>query len=328
MKTRYRAVTAILIVLSAVALYIPSAEAKETVPEKIVVTVNGTNITQSEIDADIEQKLAGAPAQMPPEQLAQIREQMQEKAVDNFITRTVLAQECEKEKITVTPLEVDGALAEMSKNLPKGMTLEDALKAGGLTRDSLEKDISFGLRVNKLIEANVQLPPPPSEADLKAFYEQNKQSFEVQESVQARHILVKSSRDDDPETRAEKKAHAEALRTQLVKGADFAKTATENSDCPSKSRGGELGSFERGRMAKEFEDAAFSQKAGEIGPVVETKFGYHIILVEKHNPAGNKTFEEGRDQIRQHLEQKNKNMVVREYIDGLKSRATIVYPKK
>ncbi len=128
--------------------------------------------------------------------------------------------------------------------------------------------------------------------------------------------------------KAEKKARAEKLREKLVNGADFAKTAAESSDCPSKNEGGELGSFGRGRMAQEFENAAFSQEVGEIGPVIETRFGYHIILVEKHTPASRKTFEQGKDQIKNHLEQKNKNMVVREYIDGLKSTATIVYEKE
>ncbi len=81
-------------------------------------------------------------------------------------------------------------------------------------------------------------------------------------------------------------------------------------------------------MVKGFEDAAFSQKVDELGPVVETRFGYHIIQVTAHNPASQKSFIEVKDQIKKHLEQNNKNMAVREYIEGLKDKATIVYPKK
>ena len=128
--------------------------------------------------------------------------------------------------------------------------------------------------------------------------------------------------------RAEKKARAEELRKQPVNGSDFAKTAAENSDCPSKNKGGSLGSFQRGRMAKAFEEAAFTQKVNEIGPVVETQYGYHIIKVQDHTPPNQKTFEEVKDQIRNHLVQKNKNMAVREYIESLKSKATIVYAEQ
>jgi len=328
MKTSYYHVAASLIVMIAVSLWVPFAQAQDAKSEQIIVTVDGTKITQAEIDADIQQRLAGAAGKMPPEQLAQVKARMQEKTLDNFIARTLLAKECDKKNIASTPEEVDAALDEMRKSLPEGMTLEEALKAGGINLESMKSDISFGLRVTKLIEANVPVPPAPTDADVKAFYEQNKKSFEVQESVQARHILIKSSRDEDKKVRTEKRARAEKLREQLIKGADFATIATENSDCPSKNQGGNLGSFERGRMAKEFEDAAFSQKVDEIGEIIETRFGYHIIQVQGHTPASQKTFDEVQGQIKKHLEQTNKNLAVRDYIEDLKSKATIVYDKK
>ena len=140
MKTRYLHAAASLIALTAVTLWIPSVSAKDSKTEQqIVVTINGTTITQGEIDADIQQKLAGAEGKMPPEQLEQIKKTMQEKAVDYYITKTVLTQECAKNKITVSPEEVDTALDEMRKSLPENVTFEDALKASGITLESLKQ---------------------------------------------------------------------------------------------------------------------------------------------------------------------------------------------
>jgi peptidyl-prolyl cis-trans isomerase C len=329
MKTRYLYAVASLIALTAVTLLIQPASAKDSnTEENIVVTINGTTISQAEIDADIQKKLAGAEGKMPPEQLEQIKKTMQEKAVDYHVTKTLLNQECAKNKITASPEEVETALDEMRKSLPENVTFEDALKASGITLEFLKNDIAFKLMVNKLFEANVKEIPSPTDAQIKEFYEQNSKSFEIPESVEARHVLIKCSKDEDQKVRAEKRARAEELHKQLVKGADFAKIAAENSDCPSKNQGGSLGSFERGRMVKEFEDAAFSQKVMEVGPVVETSFGFHIIQVQAHTPASKKNFEEVKEQIKTHLEQQNKNAAVRDYIEKLKSKATIVYAKK
>ena len=64
---------------------------------------------------------------------------------------------------------------------------------------------------------------------------------------------------------------------QLNKGASFSKLAFERSLCPSKKRGGDLGTFGRGQMVREFESAAFALKKGEISQPIKTKFGWHII---------------------------------------------------
>jgi parvulin-like peptidyl-prolyl isomerase len=102
-------------------------------------------------------------------------------------------------------------------------------------------------------------------------------------TVRARHILVKAAENDGDAARAESKRVAEQIRKQIVDGAGFADMAAKHSDCPSKQKGGDLGSFGRGQMVKPFEDAAFSQKENAIGPVVETSFGYHIIqVIERH----------------------------------------------
>ncbi len=326
MKCKCLNAAAVMFILAATTSCGTAPDVREPSSQQtILVTVNGTAITQEEIDAEIEKKTAGASDKMAPEQLAQIKARMQEKAVENFIAKTVLTMECERNDISASPQEIDAALDEMTKTLPEGMTLQDALNAGGMTLDSLKNDIAFSLRVNKLIEANVDTITPPAEAEILQFYEENKNSFKTPESVQARHILIKASKDDDAATRAKKRTRIEALRIELINGADFATIAAQNSDCPSKSRGGNLGPFGRGRMVKEFEEAAFRQPLQEIGPVVETSFGFHIIQVQARTSAGQRPFDEVKDQIRTHLEQKNKNIAVRDYIEKLKSEATIVY---
>jgi peptidyl-prolyl cis-trans isomerase C len=96
-------------------------------------------------------------------------------------------------------------------------------------------------------------------------------------------------------------AHIEKIREQVTasQGKDFEKVAAEVSDCPSKAKGGKLGILSRGQAVKPFGDAAFNQKVGEVGPVVETQFGYHVIEVIDHMDASKAPLSEVKEKIAQ-----------------------------
>lgn len=100
------------------------------------------------------------------------------------------------------------------------------------------------------------------------------------ETVRASHILLMyqgSSRSSATRSKAEAQTKINELATQIAGGADFAQLAKDNSDCPSKAKGGDLGQFGRGQMVGPFENAAFTLPVGGTSGVVETDFGYHII---------------------------------------------------
>ena len=109
------------------------------------------------------------------------------------------------------------------------------------------------------------------------------------------------------------------------RGENFGVIAAEKSDCPSKSKGGMLGAFGRGQTVPAFEEAVFSQKVGEIGPVVETSFGYHIIEVLDRKEARKVPLSEVSKRISNYLVAEKKDKAVKEYIESLKGGATIVF---
>ena len=116
--------------------------------------------------------------------------------------------------------------------------------------------------------------------------------------MRASHILLKTEGKDEAAVRA----RAEALLKQAKSGADFAALAKKNSeDEGSAAQGGDLDYFGRGRMAKEFEDAAFSLAPGQISDVVKSPFGFHIIKVTDRKPETKRALEEARPQITEQL---------------------------
>ncbi len=101
------------------------------------------------------------------------------------------------------------------------------------------------------------------------------------DQVTAAHILVMhegSARTSETRTQDEAKTMIEDVKAQIADGADFAELAEKVSDCPSGSNGGSLGEFGRGQMVKAFEDTAFALEPGETSDIIETEFGYHMIL--------------------------------------------------
>lgn len=143
-----------------------------------------------------------------------------------------------------------------------------------------------------------------TDAQLRAAYSQNMDSFRTPERIHVRHILVKTVDKSD----AEKKqllAKAQDILKQVKSGADFGELAKKNSD-DAADKGGDIGWVVRGQTVPEFEKAAFALKPKETSGIVTTTYGYHIIQVLEHEPARVKPFDEVKASL---LDQLGKNGV-------------------
>ena len=138
-----------------------------------------------------------------------------------------------------------------------------------------------------------------TDQDLQSFYDAHKADFTHEEQVHARHVLVQVN---DQRTDAQAQARIQEAKKKVEGGADFAKVAAEYSDdAASKANGGDLGSFGRNRMVKEFENAAFNAPLHKLVGPVKSSFGYHLIEVLDKQPGGTQPFEQAREMIRARL---------------------------
>jgi peptidyl-prolyl cis-trans isomerase D len=145
--------------------------------------------------------------------------------------------------------------------------------------------------------AKVEIP----EVEISEYYEEHPAEFQNPKTVEARHILIKVGQDAAGEEAAKAKEKIEDVLKKAREGQDFAELAKQYSEGPSKDKGGYLGSFKREAMVKPFADKAFSMQAGEVSDPVRTRFGWHIIKVEKVNEATVSTLADAKDQIRKKL---------------------------
>ncbi|UCH00526.1 MAG: SurA N-terminal domain-containing protein [Deltaproteobacteria bacterium] len=136
-----------------------------------------------------------------------------------------------------------------------------------------------------------------TEREVSDYYELNQEKFKDPKKIKARHILLKLSPDASESEEATAKEKALDILKKARDGEDFSELARKYSQDPTASKGGDLGYFTSGKMAKPFEDLAFSLKSGELGGPVKTRFGWHIIKVDDVKDAVVKTLPEVRDQI-------------------------------
>ena len=150
-----------------------------------------------------------------------------------------------------------------------------------------------------------------TEDEVRSYYDSHKDEMTEGETVNASHILVDS----------EEKAN-ELLAAIQAGDISFEDAARDNSSCPSSSQGGNLGDFGRGQMVPEFDQACFEMEEGEVRGPIKTQFGYHLIRLNKKNPAETLSYNDVRAQLYEQITRERQQAAYQSKINQLK----IMYP--
>lgn len=151
-------------------------------------------------------------------------------------------------------------------------------------------------------ELNKFLAEDTNQKRIQSIFNERKSSLDKPEEIKASHILLMTEGKEEAKVKAEIEKIA-----AMVTPANFAKMANTYTEDPSgKGKGGDLGSFGKGRMVPEFDQVAFTQKVGTVSAPIKTQFGYHLLLVEKKTAGQLATFSEYKDQFAKELIQKDK----------------------
>ena len=208
---------------------------------------------------------------------------------------------------------------EMYKKQLGAATFRKRVAIQGVPMEKIIEREADTFAIRQWLHETVDPKAKVSDAEIKKYYEKNRERFRVPERFRAAHILVKVPPDADEKTRRAAKEKIDRLLEEIRQGADFAAVAKKNSDCPSKSRGGNLGTFRRGRMVKPFQDALEKLEPGQISEVVQTRFGYHIIRRGKGIPAKQIPFAKIEARLRRQLVAQKKQEVLDGILEKLKA---------
>ena len=312
----------LLIVLTLITLASPAYVSESQSAEQKAAVVNGTVIKQAELDSEMNRFLARLQSQnrVPSDlELGQIKKQV----LENLIARELLYQESQKKGIKVDQKEIEEQLTALKGRFPSEVEFKNALSTMNLTEADLRFQFERDLAIRKLLDDQIGGKSTVSEKESRAYYDSNLESFKKSEQVRASHILIKVDPGADEAKKAEARTKIESLQAKLKNGEDFGALAKEYSEGPSGPKGGDLGFFGRGQMVKPFEETAFSMKPGQVSGMVETRFGYHLIMVTERTPESTLSYEEVKDRLEQYLKHQKVQAEIAAYFENLKSKAKI-----
>ncbi len=252
-------------------------------PNKVVLTVGTETLTVGQYEQLVES--------LPEQYRASARGAGKRQMLEQLITLKAMAQEARKRKLDNDP----------------GYKAQLAFQAENILAGILYRDLAANLKIE--------------DADLKKAYDEHKSDYE---RVKARHILIRMKGSAVPLGKGktelsdeEALAKANELRAKILAGGDFSTIAkAESDDAGSGANGGDLNFFSHGQMVAPFDKAAFALPLGQISEPVKSQFGYHLIIVDKHET---RTF----DEVKPELEKKMRPELAKAAVDNVRKQTKV-----
>jgi len=306
------------------ATLLPGLLSADTVVEEIVARVNNQVITRSAYQHE-QQQLTDEAKQQDPTRADQVAAQGSKDVLRGLIDRELLLQKGKDLDITADA-ELIKKLDEMRKQMKLASMddLEKAAEAQGISFEDFKQNMRTEIITQRVIQREVGGRINVGKDEEQKFYEQHKSDMERPEAVKLSEILVSTEQaGDDPQKLAAAEAKANDLLKQIRAGASFEDIAKKQSQGLSAAEGGELGYFERGKLAKQLEDVTFAMKKDQVSDVIRTKQGFVILKVTDHQSAGIPSFAEIEPRLQEAVYMQKLQPALREYLTKLREDAFI-----
>jgi peptidyl-prolyl cis-trans isomerase C len=285
-----------------------------------IATVNGQPITRRDLDSAVQgfamDRYRKTKEHLAAEELAALEEM----AVERLLARELIFQEALARGVVADEAAVAAEEEKIIANFPSAEEFAGTLEKAGISAAAYHRMVRQDLTVNLMTERKFAELPEPDAAEIETFYREHPERMVYPLQVRASHLLIRAEADEA--VRREARERIAELKGRAATE-DFATLAREHSQCPSAGAGGDLGYFRRGTMAPEFEEAAFAQQVGEVGEVVETQFGVHLIKVLDRRAEAPMSLEEAMPKIRTFLREDAGARLLKEWVAELKARAEI-----
>lgn len=302
------------------------AQAKPQVVEEIVARVNNQIITLSdyqkadqEMQQEVAQQCQGCTSEKVQDEIKDQQKDLLRNLIDNL-----LLQERAKDMGINVDTDVVKQLDDVRRQngLDSMEALQKAVESSGIDWADYQAQMKNQLLRQKVIEQEVSGKMNISPDTVQQYYNEHKQDFVMPEQVVLSEIFLGTQGRTPEEIDAIRKK-AEDLHGRLVRGADFSQIAQRYSEGQTARDGGNLGSFKRGILAPELDDAVFKLQKSGLTPVIQTKTGFEILRVDQHYQSGLQPMAKVENQIENKLYMQQMEPALRQYLAQLREESYI-----
>jgi foldase protein PrsA len=279
----------------------------------VAAKVNGETISNTTLNAQLDQLKKQYPTMFTGADGEGRLLDFKQRLLDNLINQTLIEQAAKQKGINVSDADIQKQIDQLKSGFKDQTQFEAALKSAGMTLATLQDQIRQQLVTNKLMDT-LAASQPVTAAEIQAYYDKNKSQFSQKAQKRASHILFKPT----------DKATAEKVLKMLQAGTiTFADAARKYStDTATASKGGDLG-WPTSAYVPEFQAALDKLSKGQISPLVQSTYGWHIITVTETRPAKQSTLDEVKSQIEQLITQQRKADAYQKFLEQLRAAAKI-----
>jgi len=331
--------------------FVGAVSAAQKVLDKSVAAVNGETILLSEYNKIAEPIIEQYKQVAPKDEFSQEKvDELRKKVLDQMVDDRLIIQEAKKHKMRATKRELDNGIQKVKSRFANDAEFRSELSREGISEEKFQKRIEDQLIAMKLIDMEVKSKiAQPGDEETKKVYdnlklvidskpvagisEEEQRDMETLakivkktfgELVRARHVLIRSSKDDPMKDQITARKKTEDIEQRLKGGEDFSDLAEKYSEDPgSRGRGGDLGYFGHNDMVPEFENSAFSLNVGQTSGIIRTEYGYHIIKVEEKKAPQKITMDLLKNDLKDYIMQKKAEKKYTEWLEALRKKATI-----
>jgi parvulin-like peptidyl-prolyl isomerase len=289
----------------------------------IVAEVNGAPITRQRFQVDYRQAVNDYARKGNPINEAYLRD-LRARLIDYLVETELLLQDARRKGVAVSDQELDQILAAERSTARAEAEISAGLEAVGLDWDQYRERRRQALVIEKLIREHIASHVVIRDQDVEKYFAQNPQRFRIPERLHVRHITLRFPPDADESQKAAVRDRIFDIERRYSTGGDFAELAYRYSDDPSRQNSGDAGFVDARLAARTFGERVLEIPTGEVGPPLETPIGWHLVAIEGRQPARDIPLDQVREVIRKTLFRQQTSAPVKDYVQSLREKATIV----